>query len=83
MTTNQRDKKCCKEITRRASGACDLLERAYCNGQVDDFDESDPGDLITNLLHLADRSGGDVGRIIERARQHWAEERHGGMAHGE
>ena len=35
MTIKQIDDKCCKENARRASQACDLLERAYCNGQVD------------------------------------------------
>ena len=79
----QTNQKCCEEVVRRADSACDVIDRAYHSGYIDDLDRSDPVDLITNLLHLADRSGGDVGRIIERARQHWADERHGGMAHGE
>ena len=74
---------CCKSNRRRAEGACDSLERAYQNGEIGEFDESDPSDLIVNLLHLAHFAGGDVDRIVDRARRHFGDERHGGMHHGE
>jgi hypothetical protein len=59
----------------RAQRAHDAIFKAYAIRKPNELEECNAQDMISDIFHLCDREGWNVGDMVRMATNNWTEER--------